>query len=186
MKFDCIVADPPWSYDNKKTGGTLKSSADQKYQTLSFNELLWLSEPIQKVSKQDCCIFLWVTNPFLQEGLELIKEYGFEYKSLITWVKNGKGMGFWYRGNTEHIILGIKGDIKPFHSQEINVFHAETKQHSEKPLKSYELIEQGTKSIKNCKTLEIFARRYYKDWTCIGYDLDGSNITDALQRISKI
>lgn len=186
MKFDCLVIDPPWQYDNIRTGGTLKSGAEQKYQTLSLYDIMELAPLIQSVTKDNCIIFLWVTNSFLKVGLNLIESYGFDYKTLITWVKNGKGLGFWYRGNTEHIILGVKGDIKPFHSQEINVFHADTKQHSEKPLKSYELIEQGTKSIKKCKTLEIFARRYYKDWTCIGYDLDGSNITDALQRISKI
>jgi N6-adenosine-specific RNA methylase IME4 len=186
MKFDCIILDPPWQYDNKNTGGSLISGADKKYPTLSFNKLLWLSEPIQNVSKKDCVIYLWVTNSMLQEGLELLESYGFEYKTLITWVKqNGKGMGFWYRGNTEHMILGIKGNIKAFHSQQINVFHSLTREHSQKPIKAYELIEEGTKSIKDCKTLEIFARRQYKDWTCIGYDLDGIDVFDSLEIVAK-
>ena len=186
MKFDVIVLDPPWEYRNLHVGGTSTSGASEQYPTLSFKELKGLAPLIKKVSEKDCCMFLWVTNPMLQEGLELLKEYGFEYKTIITWVKsNTKSMGYWYRGNTEHMILGVKGNIKAFHSQEINVFHSEIRQHSQKPMKSYELIEEGIRSIKNCKTLEIFARRYYKDWICIGYDLDGLDVYDALSQVLK-
>jgi N6-adenosine-specific RNA methylase IME4 len=187
MKFDCIVIDPPWQYRNKNTGGTLISGSDKKYPTLSFEELVNLSIRIKEVSKKDCIIFLWVTNPFLREGLDLLNYYGFEYKTLITWVKSlsSKGMGYWYRGNTEHMILGTKGKIKAFHSQQINVFHAETRQHSQKPIKAYELIEDATRTIKNCKTLEIFARKQYKDWTCIGYDIDKLNVFKSLLQIAE-
>ena len=187
MKFDCIVIDPPWQYRKKETGGTLQSGASQKYSTLSLKELKDLSSLIKQVSKPNCVMFLWVTNPMIQEGLELLEIYGFEYKTLITWVKgNTFGLGYWYRGNTEHMILGTKGKIKAFHSQEINVFHSDIREHSQKPIKSYELIEQGIKSIdKNCKVLEIFARRQYKDWICIGYDIDGLDVHDSLELISK-
>jgi N6-adenosine-specific RNA methylase IME4 len=187
MKFDVLVVDPPWQYDNKNTQGCIIKGDEKKYETLSTMELLDLSELIHKVSKKDCVMFLWVTNPFIPQGLTLLDRYDFEYKTIITWVKNNsKGLGYWYRGNTEHMLLGIKGDVKAFHSQQINVFHAEPKQHSQKPIKSYELIEEGTKSIKGCKTLEIFARRQYKDWVCIGYDLDGLDIFDSLDKVSML
>lgn len=187
MRFDCIVIDPPWKYRNVNTGGTLISGSDKKYPTLSFKELQDLQQLIHRVSNSDAIIFLWVTNSFLREGLQLIDDYGFEYKTLITWVKNinGKGLGYWYRGNTEHMILGVKGNIKAFHSQNINVFHSDIKQHSQKPIKAYELIDDATRTIKNCKTLEIFARKQYKDWTCIGYDLDGLDVYDALDQIAN-
>lgn len=83
------------------------------------------------------------------------------------------------------MLLRIKGDIKPFHCQDINVFSAPLKEHSVKPLKSYELIEEGTKTIKDCKTLEIFARKQYRDWVCIGFALDGLDIYDSLDQVSK-
>lgn len=185
MKFSCIVMDVPWKYNNVNTGGTFKSGANHKYPTLSLEELENLKSYLENVMETNCVLFFWVTNPMLQEGLHLVKHYGFKYKTLLTWVKtNTNSLGYWYRGNTEHLILGIKGkNIKAFHSQEINVFHAEPREHSQKPIKSYELIEEGIKSIPNCKTLEIFARRQYKDWTCIGLDLDGLDVNDALEMI---
>ena len=163
MKFNVLVMDCPWQYTNERTGRTLVSGASQQYETLSISDLLDLKPYIDRVTKDDALIYMWVTNPFLQEGLELLKNYGFEYKTLITWVKsngNSKGLGFWYSGNTEHIILGVKGNIKPFRCQEINVFHSPIKGHSVKPLKSYELIEEATKNIPNRKILELFARYY--------------------------
>src|SRR6187549_3462787 len=116
MKFDVVVIDPPWKYNKKETGGTLTSGAATKYPVLSFKELVELHPLITKISKDDSVIFLWVTNPFIKEGLSLVDWYGFEYKTLITWVKTSTfGLGYWYRGNTEHIILGTKGkNIKPF------------------------------------------------------------------------
>lgn len=183
MQFDCIVIDPPWQYNNKNTGGTLISGSDHKYRTLSFKELKSLWYLITQVSKKDCILYLWVTNSFLREGLDLVEEYGFEYKTLITWVKNGKGLGYWYRGNTEHMILATKGKLKAFHSQNINVFHEDTKQHSQKPMKSYELIMDAVSTISDCKVLEIFARKQYRDWVCIGYDLDGLVVEDALEAV---
>ncbi len=187
MKFDCIVIDCPWQYDNKNTGGSLVSGSSHKYETLSLDELKDLAPKIKQISKKDSCMFLWVTNPFLPHGLDLLKKYGFEYKTIITWVKrySGMGLGYWYRGNTEHMLLGTKGHIKAFHSQQINVFHTELKPHSQKPIKSYELIEQGIKSIKDCETLEIFARRQYKNWTCIGYDMDKQDIHNSLNQLLK-
>lgn len=181
--------DCPWSYFNKRTGGSLKSGSSQKYRTLSMDDLRDLKSLIKNITEKDVVLFLWVTNPMLQEGLELCKLYGFEYKTLITWVKeNCKGLGYWYRGNTEHIILGIKGTISAFHSQQINVFHAPLRDHSRKPTKSYELIEEGTKNIPNLKILEMFARRKYpnKNWTCIGYDIDKLDIKDSLKNLYKI
>lgn len=185
MRFDCIVIDPPWQYRNKNTGGSLISGADKKYPTLSFIELLNLQESIHRISKANSIMFMWITNPFLREGLSLLEAYGFEYKTLITWVKNGKGLGHWYRGNTEHLLVGIKGEVKAFHSQNINVFHADTREHSQKPIKAYELIDDATKTISNCKTLEIFARKHYRDWICIGLHLDGLDVFDALDQIAS-
>lgn len=183
MKFDVIVMDVPWQYNNKNTGGTLLSGSDKKYPTMSLKQLEDLKSYLNKVMKDNCVIFFWITNPFLEEGLHLVKHYGFKYKSLITWVKNGKGLGYWYRGNTEHMIVGIKGKLKAFHSQNINVFHADTKQHSQKPMKSYELIMDAVRTIPDCKVLEIFARKQYRDWVCIGYDLDGLVVEDALEAV---
>jgi N6-adenosine-specific RNA methylase IME4 len=180
--------DPPWSYTNKRTGRTLVSGSEQHYATLSIEELMDLKPYLDKITKDDAVIYLWVTNPFIQEGLELVRHYGFDYKTLITWVKsngNSKGLGFWYRGNTEHMIFGIKGSVEPFRSQQINVFHSPIKEHSVKPLKSYELIEQASRTIPNLKILEIFARRYRFEWTTIGMDLDGVDIRESLKRLAS-
>jgi N6-adenosine-specific RNA methylase IME4 len=186
MKFNVLVMDCPWQYTNQRTGNTLTSGASQQYQTLSMNELMDLKPYIDQVTKQDAIIYLWVTNPFLKEGLSLLDHYGFEYKTMLTWVKsNSVGLGYWYRGNTEHILFGTKGNVKPFRCQEINVFHAPIKGHSVKPVKSYEMIDEATKNIPDRRILELFARRYKQGWTTIGYDLDGIDIKQSLKRLIK-
>ena len=188
MKFNCIVIDPPWSYNNKRTGGSFVSGSEQHYDTLTVDELMDLKPYIDQITKDDCVIYLWVTNSFLREGLDLLEHYGFDYHTLLTWVKssgNSKGLGYWYRGNTEHIMLGSKGNMPAFRCQEVNVFHSPTKGHSIKPAKSYELIEKATKVIPNLRILEIFARRYRKNWITIGYELDGLDIRDSLKRVYK-
>lgn len=188
MKFNVLVIDPPYSYTNVRTGHTLVSGSAQQYQTLSIQELLDLKPYIDDITKKNAIIYLWVTNPFLPKGLELVEHYGFEYKTLLTWVKsngNSRGLGFWFRGNTEHIIFGVKGDIKPLRCQEINVFHSPIRDHSMKPTKSYELIDEATKNIPDRRILELFARRYKLGWTTIGSDLDGIDIKESLKRLIK-
>jgi putative sporulation protein YyaC len=86
-KYNVILADPPWQYRDKANAG--KRGADHKYSTMSVDSIKAL--PVQDIAADDCALFLWVTNPFLPAAFEVIKAWGFEYKTVaFTWVKTIK------------------------------------------------------------------------------------------------
>ncbi len=76
------------------------------------------------------------------------------------------GMGFWFRGQVELCLLGIKGKVKPFRSQEPNFIQTHVGEHSSKPEEFYRLIERCSPVPK----LELFARVHRKGWDVYGYD----------------
>ena len=119
MKFRTILADPPWQYKNERTGFQMESSAVQKYPVISLERLKTF--PINELADKDCILWLWATVPLLPEALELMKTWGFKYKTAIFWRKiMSLGMGFWFRGQVEMLLLGIKGKIKAFRCQKAN------------------------------------------------------------------
>jgi N6-adenosine-specific RNA methylase IME4 len=103
----------PWSYRDKCHAG--QRGVIYKYQTMTIEEIKAL--PVWSIAAPDCCLFLWVTFPQLQEGLDTIKAWGFTYKTVaFNWVKKNKsgegwfwGMGNWTRSNPEVCLLAIKG-----------------------------------------------------------------------------
>ena len=110
-KYNIIYADPPWKYKENWGNGAVK----HHYDTLDFEALKNMK--IKDISDKNCHLYLWVTNPFLKEGLELLKEWGFEYKQTITWIKTYKngspimGLGYYFRVCTEHCLFAVKGKL---------------------------------------------------------------------------
>lgn len=156
-KYNIIYADPPWKYHNKRSGGSMK---EQPYSVLSTEDIIKL--PISNICEKDCILFLWATNPILPEALTVLKAWGFKYKTCLIWRKiMSLGMGFWFRGQCELLILGIKGKIKAFRCQEENIYQSKVKKHSEKPEYFRGLIEMSTEHIDNRKMIELFARKKY-------------------------
>ena len=113
-KYNIIYADPPWNYKDKKCNGNCESH----YNTMNIDDICNL--PIKEISDKNCILFLWVTYPMLNEGLRLIKEWGFKYKTIaFQWIKQNKkgngfffGLGRWTRGNSEACLLAIKGKVE--------------------------------------------------------------------------
>ena len=139
-KYSIIYADPPWQYDRNGN-----HSAESVYDVMSIDEIKSL--PVNEISAEQSHLYLWTTNPFLQEGLDVCKAWGFEYKTLITWLKKYKsgepimGMGYYFRGCTEHIIFGVKGKMKIQNKNTRNFFSSiRPDNHSEKPIGTRDLI----------------------------------------------
>ena len=111
-KYSIIYADPPWKYKENWGNG----SNEHTYPTMDFDSICQL--PVKALAEDEAHLYLWVTNPFLKQGIELCEKWGFEYKTLITWIKTYKngvpemGMGYYFRSCTEHIIFGVKGKKK--------------------------------------------------------------------------
>lgn len=176
MKYKTVYLDPAWTYTNKRTGGSLTSGSKSKYETLTPKEVAQL--PIPRLFDVDCAVFMWATVPLLPEILPIFDAWGLKYKTSLFWVKTGKlGLGFWFRGNVEMLLLGVRGNVKPFRSSVKNVIEAKPEGHSKKPDLFYDLIE----SVTQAPRLELFATKVRPGWDSIGLSL-GSNVFDFLDK----
>ena len=114
-----IVADPPWPYRNKNTGGSMTSGSAAQYDVMTLDEILNL--PVPEIAAKDSCIFLWTTTPLLPQGLAVLDRWGFEFKSALYWDKKNYPLGFWFRGRVEPCLIGIRGKVKAFRSSAVNL-----------------------------------------------------------------
>ena len=171
-KYKIVYADPPWQY--KRNGN---HSAESRYDVMPLQDIKNLK--VNDIAEDQSHLYMWVTNPLLKEGLDVCNAWGFEYKTLITWIKtysNGKpemGMGYYFRGCTEHIIFGVKGKMKCTNKTTRNMFEAvNPKRHSEKPHMVRDMIVD---SSGNLPRIELFARHKIKGWDSWGNQVEELN-----------
>lgn len=171
--YQVVYSDPPWRYTNKKTGGSMISGAASKYATLSTDEICALKPPVDRFA----VCYLWVTVPFLPDGLRVLQAYGFKYKTMLTWRKiMCAGMGYWYRGQTEHLLFGVRGKVPAFRMQVPNFYESRAGKHSEKPAYFRQMIERSVEqSFAAPPKLEMFART-----ASTGWDVHGLEVPNAI------
>lgn len=156
--YNVLLADPPWRYDNSGITG----AAYNHYPTMDTSEICSLKIP----SDINSVLFLWVTNPFLKEGLQVCESWGFTYKTNICWFKEKAGQGFYVKGQHELLFICTKGSFVPDNSLYIrSVVEAKREDHSKKPDIFYDIIEE---MYPNGKYLELFGRQKRKGWTSWG------------------
>mgnify|MGYP002375218539 FL=1 len=131
---------------------------------MGLSDLLDL--PVGELADDDCHIYLWITNRSLPKGFCLLERWGFRYVTCLTWVKPHFGMGNYFRGQTEHILFGVKGSQMLRRHDASTVFHAERgpNGHSSKPPAIYDLIE----SCSPGPYLEMFSRCERNGWAAWG------------------
>jgi len=181
-KYNILYIDPPWSYHNKNTGGSMKSGSAAKYSTLTMEEIYDL--PVSQIADKDSVLFLWATVPLLPEAFSVMKKWGFKYKTAIFWRKiMSLGMGYWFRGQVELLLLGVRGKVKAFRCQKPNFIQCKVLKHSEKPEGFRQLIMKAASKIRNPRRIELFATKKTSGWTSIGYAIDGRDIRDVLREM---
>lgn len=188
-KYNVIYADPPWSYEKSNSGRGGKSSAIKKYVTMTMNDIY--SMPVKEMCDKSAVLFLWVTVPLLPECMAVLDAWGFKYKTMLTWRKvMSLGMGYWFRGQCEHLILGVRGKVKPFYMQKANFYQCRAGKHSEKPHYFRELIMDATdKVFAEPKRLELFARskhNLFGDDVFQGWDVYGNEVNNSIQLPSAV
>jgi len=161
-KFDVIYADPPWKYDF-----CLEGDPRQHYQVVSTQEICELQIP----AVNDAILFLWATNPKLEDALRVIKAWGFKYKTNLVWVKNRKGPGYYFQSKHELLLVAKRGEIPPptGANRPPSVLVIDQQQHSQKPTELYNLIET---MYPNRKYLELFATEKREKWTSWGLGIE--------------
>jgi len=160
--YNIIYADPPWEYHFSETESR---AIETHYANMSLDEICLLEVP----SSDDAVLFLWATNPKLEEAMRVIKAWGFEYKTNMVWVKDKIGMGYWFRGQHELLLLATKGTPPtPLENKRVSgVLEAPRTEHSVKPQEIYEIIETY---FPNGTYLELFSRNKRENWTMWGND----------------
>lgn len=167
-KYKTIYADPPWI--TERGGGKIKRGADKHYQLMKTENIVNL--PIDEIADVNCHLYLWVTNKSLPLGLEVMKAWGFEYITAITWVKDRIGLGQYYRGMTEHCLFGRKGML-PYklidgkRAQGRTVIIEPKSEHSRKPKTMREMIEK----VSYAPRIELFARERFDGWEAWGNEV---------------
>jgi N6-adenosine-specific RNA methylase IME4 len=177
--YQTILADPPWRFTNRTGKMAPEHKRLSRYNTLSMQEIMDI--PVSTKANLSCHLYLWVPNALLQEGLEVMKAWGFQYKANIVWHKvrkdggpDGRGVGFYFRNTTEIVLFGIKGRMRtlaPGRSQ-VNIIRTQKQEHSRKPDELYQLIEKCSPG----PFLEIFARGKREGWEVFGNQAENYKI----------
>lgn len=174
-KFGTILADPPWQFDNRTGKVAPEHKRLLRYPTLTQEDIRDL--PVGELTADRCHLYLWVPNALIGEGLEVMRRWGFTYKTNIVWFKvrkdggpDGRGVGFYFRNVTELVLFGTKGHLrtlKPGRTQ-TNIISTRKREHSRKPDELYDIIERCSPG----PYLELFARQNQQGWTAWGNEAD--------------
>lgn len=162
QKYSVILADPPWRYT--ATSGGLRD-VENHYPTMSLKEIKALD--VQSLCHKDSVLYLWATSGLLPAGIEVMKSWGFKYVSSAVWVKDKIGMGYWFRGQHEFLLVGKKGDIPPPMPEHrvSSIFHASRTEHSRKPESVMDFLDQA---FPNHAKIELFSRNPREGWDAWG------------------
>lgn len=175
VKFSIIYADPPWTFKTYSDKGKGRSP-ERHYPCMSLEEIKLL--PVRDIAAKDCVLFLWVTFPMLEKAFEVIKAWGFTYKSLaFCWIKQNKksdslfwGLGYWTRQNPEVCLLATKGKPKRVSRGVHSVVMSRIERHSKKP---DEVRRRIVELCGDLPRIELFAREHSPGWAVWGNEVRG-------------
>lgn len=167
-KYRTILADPPWAYGQRLDSPRARGGV--KYPTMTVEEIT--AVPVGKWADKNCQLWLWATNSHLHDAFHVLEAWGFRYVTTVTWAKNHWGLGYWLRGQTEHLLLGVRGNprakmVGPHGATGRSwstLVVAPRGKHSEKPQVFIDMIE----ALGEPPRLELFARAQRLGWDVMG------------------
>jgi len=169
-KYRVVYADPPWSYNDKCNSGSIQDGGVEvrHYDTMTIKELCEL--PIKNILGDNAVLFLWVTSPLLEACFDVIREWGFKYKTSFVWDKIAHNMGHYNSVRHEFLLVCTKGSCTPDKKKLYDsVISIEKTKHSKKPSEVIgiidDLYEYGNR-------IELFARaNNSKQWDVWGNEV---------------
>jgi N6-adenosine-specific RNA methylase IME4 len=166
-QYGTILIDPPWRFANRTGKMAPEHKRLRRYPTLGFDVIAAL--PVARHALPKSHLYLWCPNALLLEGLQIMKGWGFKYKTNLVWYKtrkdggpDGRGVGFYFRNVTELLLFGVRGNLrtlKPSRRQ-VNIIVSRKQEHSWKPEAAYPIIEACSPG----PYLELFARQRRAGW----------------------
>ncbi len=184
MSYKTILADPPWRFQNRTGKVAPEHGRLQRYETMSLEEICEYREEFDKFVDKKAHLYLCTPNSLLPDALQVMKAWGFEYKTNLVWYKtrkdggpDGRGVGFYFRNVTELCLFGVRGGpmrtLRPGRTQ-VNIVGERKREHSRKPEGMYGIIE----SCSPGPYLELFARHRREGWSSWGDEVDGHELQD--------
>lgn len=185
-KFATIVSDPPWEYKTPgQIGKTLEHRPNRdsglsrhgagsvaRYGSMTLDELC--SMPVQDLAADNAHLYLWTTNTFIEQAYRVARAWGFDPKTVLTWVKMKSDgtpsmkMGYYYRGATEHCLFCVRGSLRLSGAAESTAILTRRTSHSVKPDEFYSMVERQSPGPR----LDMFARRKRDGWSVFGNQVE--------------
>lgn len=167
--YGVIYADPPWRY----TDATPNRAIENHYPTMSDEEICALNVPAAK----DCILYLWAVAPKLPEAIDVMRAWGFAYKTSAVWDKEILGMGYWFRGQHELLLVGTRGKVSP-PPQPLrisSVIRCRRGRHSAKPDYVRDQIAAWFPAVTR---LEMFSRIRRPGWSAFGNEIENDLLSE--------
>lgn len=186
-RYKTILADPPWQFSNRTGKVAPEHKRLGRYGTMTLEQIKSL--PVSDIAATQSHLYLWVPNALILEGFEVMKRWGFIYKTNIVWHKvrkdggpDGRGVGFYFRNVTELILFGTRGKLRTATPgrRQVNFLATRKREHSRKPDEIYPIIEACSYG----PFLEMFARHSRPGWSSWGNEVNSSSVsrTDRIEQ----
>lgn len=165
--YGTILADPPWRFSNRTGKMAPEHRRLARYSTMTLEEIMAL--PVARLALPKSHLYLWVPNALVLEGLEVMRRWGYTYKTNLVWYKvrrdggpDGRGVGFYFRNVTEMVLFGTRGNLRTLAPgrRQVNILTSRKREHSRKPDQLYDIIEDCSPG----PYLELFARHGRMGW----------------------
>lgn len=169
-KFHTLLADCPWTKNQSSGGSSNYGGAINHYPLMSLERIKEM--PVKNLADENAHLYLWVTNSNIDEGLEVMKAWGFRYITKIDWLKPRLGVGNYWRSSSESCLFGVRGKLPPKCRTQINWFIDYPTEHSVKPRMFISMVEK----VSPGPYLELFCRRRpasAEKWYCWGNETEG-------------
>lgn len=171
--YNIIYADPAWPFDNYSTKGESRNP-NRHYDTMEIDQIAAL--PVGQLAGKDCACFLWVTDPLLDRGIEVLKAWGFYYKTVaFTWAKRTKldtgwhmGTGYTTRSNPEICLLGMMGSLPRRDAGVRQLIVEPVREHSRKPDR---VADDIVRLFGDLPRVELFSRTRRPGWSHWGREV---------------
>lgn len=151
------------------------------YSVLSIADLSAM--PVATLAASDAHLYLWTTNAFMVEAHAVARAWGFEPKTILTWVKvdaTGRPSmktGYYFRGATEHVIFAVRGSLRLLTTAGLPTAYLWPRigGHSVKPPAFFDLVEQASPG----PWLELFCRQPRFGWDSWGHGYEELAVADG-------
>ena len=174
-KYEIIYADPAWQYKTKESlakKSILNGKINSHYETMTIADLERL--PMDSISDKNCMLFMWVVSPMLDDGIDLMKKWGFKYSTIaFIWHKQRTNPGHYTMSECEICIVGRRGKIPtPRGARNVKQFLSEKRtRHSAKP---NEIRNRIFQMFPTQNKIELFAREKHDGWDVWGNEVESS------------